>query len=77
MALPWLGGCLGISCLPPFSLLPLKPPSLPQPLPSFPQRPLLPASLRHFPAEGLEPDTEIRGLFSQGPRFSGIVGQGH
>lgn len=36
--------------------------------PFLPQRPLLPAP--HFPAEGLEPDTEIRGLFSKGPEFS-------
>lgn len=70
------GRCLGIQLFAPFPLLPLKPPSLPQPLPSFPQRPLLPASLPHFPAEGLEPDTEIRGLFSQGPEFSGDCGSG-
>lgn len=63
------GRCLGIQLFAPFSLLPWEPPSLPQSLPSFPQRPLLPSP--HFPAEGLEPDTEIRGLFSKGPEFGG------
>lgn len=30
----------------------------------------------HFPAEGLEPDSEIRGLFSKGPEFSADCGSG-
>ena len=44
------GRCLGIQLFAPFSLLPLKPPSLPQPLPSFPQRPLLPAAHPPLPS---------------------------
>lgn len=69
------GTCLGIlSALAPLLL------ALPRAIVAAPTPPFLSteASAPHplFPAEGLEPDSEIRGLFSKGPEFSTDCGSG-
>lgn len=61
MVLPWLGGARDTLFCP---LSPRSPESSqPIHLPSFPRRPRFPTP--YFPAEGLEPDNEIKGLFSR------------
>lgn len=74
VALPRLGGAWGSSCLPPSPCPPQSHHRCPSP--SLPSHTGLysPPPLPHFPAEGLEPSTEIRGLFSQ--EFGGDCGSG-